>query len=235
MNPLTESILRHLHEVQAERDLRVADAALLERVSWVKRYQQARFEKTYADLLLHPRYGDAARFFLSELYGPGDFSLRDAQFARIVPSLARLFPQEIARTVEALASLHALSEQLDSEMARHVSTGPLDATRYIAAWQRTGHPEQRARQIDLMLVVGHALDTYTRHPWLGHTLRIMRAPARAAGMAALQTFLESGFDTFRAMRGASEFLAHIETRERTFAACLFGANSADSRAVELLP
>ena len=32
------------------------------------------------------RYAGAARFFLDELYGPGDFSQRDAQFARVVPA-----------------------------------------------------------------------------------------------------------------------------------------------------
>jgi hypothetical protein len=227
MNPLTDSILQHLGEVRAERAVRAADMTLGERVIWVKRYQQARFERTYADLLSHPRYAGASRFFLDDLYGPEDFSLRDAQFARIVPSLVRLFPQEVAQTVEALASLHALSEQLD--------TGPLDAECYIAAWQRTGHPEHRARQVGLMLAVGRALDVYTQRPWLRHTLRIMRAPARAAGMEALQSFLESGFDTFHAMHGASEFLAQIEARERAFAACLFGATATDARALGQLP
>jgi hypothetical protein len=37
----------------------------------------------------------------------------------------------------------------------------------------------------------------------------MRGPARSAGLAALQSFLESGFDTFRGMRGAGEFLSTI--------------------------
>lgn len=235
MNPLTESILQHLSEVRAERAVRAADTALGERVIWVKRYQQARFERTYADLLSHPRYAGASRFFLDDLYGPEDFSLRDAQFARIVPGLVRLFPHEVAQTVEALTSLHALSERLDTEMARHAGPGALDAVRYITAWQRTGHPEHRARQVDLMLAVGRALDVYTRRPWLRHTLRIMRTPARAAGMDALQSFLESGFDTFRAMHGASEFLTQIETRERAFAAYLFSATAGDATALGQLP
>ena len=235
MNPLTQSILKHLAEVRAERVARAADKALGERVTWLKRYQQARFERTYADLLSHPRYARASRFFLDDLYGPEDFSLRDAQFARIVPSMTRVFPHEITQTVEALTSLHALSEQLDTEMARHTGAGPLDAVRYLTAWQRTGNPDQRARQVDLMLMVGHALDVYTQRPWLRHTLRIMRGPARAAGLGALQSFLESGFDTFRAMHGASEFLAQIETRERAFAASLFRAAAGDAAALGQLP
>ena len=50
---------------------------------------------------------------------------------------------------------------------------------------------------------------------------MMRGPAKAAGLAELQRFLEAGFDTFRAMRGAREFLATIGERERTLAKALF--------------
>jgi hypothetical protein len=61
---------------------------------------------------------------------------------------------------------------------------------------------------------------------LRHSLRAMRIPARAAGLAALQTFLESGFDTFRGLRGADEFLAQIVKREHSLAASLFGSTGA---------
>ena len=235
MSELTDSILRHLAAVNDERATRAADHALGERTLGVKRYQQARFERTYADLLAHPRYSGASRFFLDELYGPADFSRRDIQFARIVPALVRLFPAEISHTVEALAALHALSEQFDTEMARHVDSIPLDAAQYVRAWQRTGHPEQRARQIDLMLTVGRALDIFTQRPWLRHSLRMMRMPARAAGMQALQSFLESGFDTFFEMHGAAEFLAQIEARERAFGACLFRAEPSETCLLGQLP
>jgi hypothetical protein len=76
-----------------------------------------------------------------------------------------------------------------------------------------------------MLGVGRALDVYTRKPLLRHSLRAMRVPARAAGMSALQAFLERGFDTFRALHGADEFLTQIAQRERALAASLFGGES----------
>ena len=223
MNKRGELILQHLGAVRVERAARAADAALAERVLHVKRYQQSRFALTYADLLGHPRYAGASRFFLDDLYGPGDFSERDAQFVRIVPALVRLFPNEVVVTVEALTALHALSEQFDSEMARHLGKLALTATSYVAAWRLTGQPASRQRQIDLMLNVGRALDVYTRRPLLRHSLRAMRLPARKAGLSALQTFLESGFETFRAMHGADVFLTQIAHRERAMAASLFGS------------
>ena len=39
-------------------------------------------------------------------------------------------------------------------------------------------------------------------PLLRNALRLMRGPARAAGLAELQHTLESGFDIFKAMKGA---------------------------------
>lgn len=226
---LGETILAHLAQVEAQRRRRAADPALAARVLAVKHYQQRRFEHCYADLLSSARYAGAARFFLDELYGPSDFSQRDAEFARIVPALVRLFPHDIVATVEALAAVHALSEHLDSEMALHLpeaSGAELQARQYIAAWQAVGEPANRQRQIDLILNVGRSLDVYTHNPLLRHTLRLMRGPAKAAGLSALQAFLESGFDTFRAMRGADGFLRTIDSRERALAAALFEGDAA---------
>ena len=190
-------------------------------VAAVKRYQAQRFMHTYDDLLNTERYGAATRFFLDDLYGPRDFSQRDSQFVRVVPALVRLFPAEIVHTVEILARLHALSEQLDSEMGLHVESHELDAVAYVSAWQATARRADRYLQIELTLEIGAALDRYTRRPILRHSLKIMRGPAKAAGLGELQRFLESGFDTFKEMKGAKEFLATIKSRERALADALF--------------
>ncbi|WP_119290326.1 FFLEELY motif protein [Azohydromonas sediminis] len=224
-----DAILADLGRVDHERRARAADAGLAAAVVRVKAYQQKRFETTYADLLADPRYAAAARFFLQELYGPHDFTQRDAQFARIVPGLVRLFPREVVDTVAHLAALHALSEELDTLMGRALGARALDRAVYVELWQRVGRAHDRKRQIELMHRVGLDLDAYTRNPLLRHSLRMMRAPARLAGLDALQRFLESGFDTFRAMRGAQSFLATIVRRETLLAERLFAA--ADATAV----
>jgi hypothetical protein len=224
MNPTGTGILDSLHIVAAERAARAADAALGTQVLALKAFQHERFARTYADVLRHPRFAPGARFFLDDLYGPGDFTQRDAQFARIVPALVRLFPQEIVRTVLALSQLHALSEQLDTAMGRALvdaSATSLDAATYATAWRAVGRAEERERQVMLTLAIGTALDRYTRNPLLRHTLRVMRGPAHAAGLGALQGFLERGFDTFRDMRGAGEFLDLVALRERALTASMF--------------
>jgi hypothetical protein len=163
----------------------------------------------------------AARFFLDDIYGPRDFSDRDAQFARVVPALVRLFPRDTVHAIVNLVELHALSERLDSAMGRALVGMTVDRVAYGQAWRAVGEVDSRERQISLLIAVGAALDQLTRKRLLRQSLHIMRGPALAAGLGQLQQFLEHGFDTFKAMAGASDFLATVGERERRLASALF--------------
>jgi len=243
MSATAEAILANLKIVADERARRIDAPGLAVKVSALKEYQQRRFVHTYADLLATARYGAAARFFLDELYGPTDFSRRDSQFARVVPALVRLFPSEVVQTVATLARLHALSETLDTTMAGHFANDtPITAPQYIRAWQATGRVADREAQIALTLEVASHLDRLTRKPLLRNSLRLMHGPARAAGLGELQQFLESGFDTFRAMKGSQEFISIVELREQALVLSLFQADvvnavvdSVTDRALARLP
>lgn len=235
MKAQAQAILELLDRVDAQRARRAADAALAARVLAVKDYQHRRFQHSYADLLAQPRYAGAAGFFLEELYGPEDFTRRDAQFRRVVGALVRLFPQEVVLTVRTLGELHALSEELDTAMGSVVPALPVDLDAYVQAWQRVGQPGERRRQIALMRRVADALDAYTRNPLLRRSLRLMRGPARLAGLGELQRFLESGFDTFGAMHGAQEFLDQIVQREQAVADWLFAATTPHGGTLQFPP
>lgn len=226
MSTSAATILAHLKTVEDERARRAGVAGLAVKVVALKAYQQRRFSHTYADLLCSKRYGAASHFFLDELYGPTDFSQRDVQFARVVPALVRLFPSAIVETVGSLAALHALSESLDSAMATNLSAQSLELVSgidYIRAWQETARAADRARQVALTLVVAGRLDQFTRGLLVRNSLRLMRGPAHAAGLSDLQQFLEAGFETFREMKGADDFMAIVNERERTLASSLFTA------------
>lgn len=222
------AVLAHLKVVDAERQRRAALPELSARVVALKRYQQQRFAHTYADLLLSTRYGAASRYFLDELYGPKDFARRDDQFARVAPAIARLFPNELAETVATLAELHALSETLDTAMGTQLPHERIDGVDYVRAWRGVGRAQERERQIELTLGIAAHLERITRLPLLRHSLRLMRGPSRAAGLAELQRALETGFDTFGKMNGAQEFIAIVGSRERGFAAALFAARPDDA-------
>ena len=68
---------------------------------------------------------------------------------------------------------------------------------------------------------GEALDAFAQTPFVRMALKMMQGPAKMAGLGELQAFLERGFDAFRTMRDASEFLYFIVSREREFSAKLF--------------
>lgn len=218
----TLQIREHLEQVAALRAARVADSTLASRVAAIKQYQHARFSRDYASLLASDRYGDATRFFLNDLYGPADFADRDTQFGRVVPAMARILPAEVMHTVAQLAQLHALSESLDQEMAHALSAASVDEGSYRAAWRAVDRALDRHRQLDLLIAIGTSLDRHTRSPLLRTALRAMRAPARAAGLAQLQLFLERGLSAFISMRGAQGFLDTIADNERRTISDLFG-------------
>lgn len=229
MGDVGQRILDHLAGVQAERARRAHVANLERRVTAVKAFQQARLACTHADLLADPRCAPAARFFLDELYGPRDFSARDAQFARVIPALVRLFPGALSGIVERVAALHALSESLDSAMAEALPAEagiPLEPAVYAQAWREVGRVAAREQQIDSVVEIGLALEGHARRPMLRHTLRWMRSPAHAAGLAELQAFLEAGLEAFAALPDAAAFLDTLSRRERELASALFAGHEA---------
>lgn len=221
MSDLTPSIQDYLQTVELERARRAQQPWLASRVQEVKRYQHARFSATYRDLLDTPASAKAARFFLDELYGPMDFSKRDAEFSRVAPKVTAMFPGEIGRIVSSLARLHALSERLDSEMGMAVAQIPLSESAYRQAWITVGQGDARAEQIDLVRQVGLALSKQVHKPLVRTTLRMMRVPAKAAGLGNLQSVLEQGFDAFRDLPDANGFVLTIAERESAIADRLF--------------
>ena len=220
-----ERIRTHLQGVQQLHQQAHA-AGLDEAVKAIKQLQAQRFRGTYADFLAHPSYGPATRFFLDELYGVHHFAQRDDQFARIAGALERLFPAAVAQLAVDLAETHALTETLDHALASHWLSLDAQLTasdRYSQSWRLTGERPARARQLAVVQHMGLELQRLTRMKPLRLALRMMRNPARAAGLDALQHFLESGFDAFSALGDAREFLETIRQRESRWIDVLFDA------------
>lgn len=208
-----QRIRLHLAGVMRLRAAYKEDAPLRAAALELKAWQAARLADTYSDLLASPRYHDAAQFFLEELYGARDFSQRDADVERILPRMTLLLPEAALATIAGAMELDELSEQLDAKTAAAHGPGPVSEASYAAAYRAGTTMDARARQIFLMRHIGHALDSLTRVPMLLTTLKLMRGPARLAGLSGLQQFLETGFMTCKRMQGAGEFLGIIERRE----------------------
>jgi len=173
--------------------------------------------RTHRDLLESRRYGPAATFFLADLYGPKDFSERDEEVARILPMLVATLPAAAIRALALAVELDALSEELDAamvaELRRTAAIATLGEESYARAFRRCARQAERQRQVTLVREVGDTLDSLARKPLVWTAVRLMRAPARLAGLAELHEFLETGFRAFRHIVQSSEFLTLITARE----------------------
>jgi len=222
-SPAVAALVRELERARAMHAARAQNPILAGALERLSDWQSRRLAVTYADLARDPRYAEAIAFFQTDLYGPQDFSRRDADLARVVPMMARMLPESVILTVAKAMELSALSHELDMRVNEFLPRADAQFTveDYCRAFRRAGRVPERKRQIELIGEVGMALDRAVGKPLIRSALALMRAPARAAGLGELQTFLERGFDAFRRMKGAETFLATIRDRETGIVTAIF--------------
>lgn len=205
---------RLLERNAALRDVFANDPALRKQLARVQKWQSKRLLRSHADLHENPRYRLAVEFFFNELYGGGgDVRSRDADLLKVQHAMERLLPREGLNALCLAIQLETLSQELDADVARALPAAPITVERYAQAYRAGGRRADRERQIALTREVGAYLDGVVRKPLVRSLIRLVRAPAHAAGFGQLQEFLERGLAAFEAMHGADEFLDTVGTRE----------------------
>ena len=209
------TLVRQLEQARALHAERAANPILDGALERLADWQSRRLVQTYADLATQLRYRHAVVFFRSDLYGEEEIAQRDADLARVVPLISATLPERVIGTVALAMELNVLSQELDRLLLGRLprADGPCTVAEYCKAYRRAANLPVRRRQIELIGQIGKALDGYVKKPMLRGALAMMRQPARLAGYAALHDFLDRGFDAFRRMGGADEFLATIQARE----------------------
>lgn len=178
-------------------------------------FQRERLAVTYQDLSANPRYSAAVVFFLNELYGGLDFIERDQQVQRALPLLTRMLPAHMQATLADAFRLQDLSLTLDIRLLHQwLDNGlqPLNPALYGEMYRCVPEAD-RQEQIKLIYDLGLELNQLVRHRLVLILVKAMRRPARAAGFAALQKFLEEGFSAFAAIGDSREFVTTIRHRE----------------------
>ena len=239
MTKRTTSAIEHRLEHLLQANARWRDAAQepRNRSPWLaplQRWQSARLAESFADFSAAPATRDATTFFLTDLYGDHDVSARDRGVARMMPMMKRVLPADLLETAADAIELAVLSHAFDLRVATALEAllpgepnqSRLDAKTYAQAYRQAGLPRLRQRQIGLIVNIGVALDAAVRKPWLARLLRLSRLPARAAGLMALQGFLERGFSAFSKMDDAAGFMAEIARREGELSRRLFAGDPA---------
>jgi hypothetical protein len=225
---IAERLTAQLAAAEESRSAYLDDS---ERAAWrtaLREWQASRLARTHADLLASRRYARTAAFFLSDIYGPADLAAHEEHVRTALPAMTRLLPDAGLETVADAIELSALSEKLDLAMVEALgpAAASLTAADYGRAYRSIGHRAERERQILLIGRLGHSLDRLTRSRLIGVTLAAMRRPARLAGLGELQSFLERGYEAFRRMGGAQDFIARVTGREREVMEALFAGNDA---------
>jgi hypothetical protein len=192
----------------------------------LRAWQAARLARTHADLLVSPKMGPAATFFLSDIYGANDLSKLAGDVKRIVPVMTKVLPTAGLETVADAIELHALSEELDIAMAKALGSkiGKLDGAAYGRAYRKVDRREDRERQIALIDDLGQALGRLIHQPFVSSGLTLMRMPAKLARVGALHSFLERGHEAFRKIGDTKKFVDLIVSRERKLLKALFAGD-----------
>ncbi|HST45671.1 MAG TPA: hypothetical protein VLK29_10665 [Luteimonas sp.] len=202
------------------------------RLRWlpeVRRWQAERLRLSFQHFLDDPARRPAATFFLGDVYGDRDFARRDADIARVLPTMRRLLPPSLLATVADAIELGALSHALDLRMASTLhALAParrrLDLALYGRAYRAMGLPRLRSRQIALIGKVGTGFGHALGLPGVAALLAFSRGPARLAGLGELQGFLDRGYAAFDALQDASAFVADITEYESAAARRLFASH-----------
>lgn len=210
---------------------RVADHGVVAGHRLLSDWQCNRLKITYEDLYSQRRYRKALDFFLTDLYGPVDFSKRDEDIARVYPLMVKVLSAEAIESLSQGLLLNSLTMELDEQLLtvlmEELGVDPddpatvLDFELYAEAYRRCDNRDHREQQIDLIIETGTKLADLTRQKMILMAVKVARRPAKMAGFGELQSFIERGLSGFRAMGSPEVFLSTVESRERRLLEAIF--------------
>ena len=224
--PSPAQLLRQLQDSGSIRHEEVTPVGLDPRLALLRAWQSERLAKTYADLLADKHTRPAGLFFLSDIYGPRDFTQRDHDAERLHDILARLVPAPLLRQLTDIIRLNRLSAALDEKLTAVLFeklgvTDTITAGTYVEGYRRCDNQAERAEQIDLIVVVLTEAAQGAHWPGVGVALKAIGGTARKAGWVELYDFLQRGYDAFRRIKDVKAFVGSIEQRERRILAQIF--------------
>ncbi|MCG8351839.1 MAG: hypothetical protein MI924_29085 [Chloroflexales bacterium] len=179
-------------------------------------FQSARLRRDYSDLAAQPQYYSVSDFFFTQMYGPHDFTERDAG-ARRLHHFIHLVPGVRLRDVEEAVELLELTSKLDDDVARWLQAlnAPFDFDEptYECAYFQADNYEQRLYQLNLVHATLLNMHRLTNIPFLGFALRQARFVALMSGMEALHTFMVEGHTALLPVQNIRYFADTVYERE----------------------
>lgn len=217
---LIQTLRQQLHVAKEERLKATQSVDATSARYALKTYQSNRLRMTHVDLLTAIGTKKAAEFFLTELYGTKDLTQRDKDIEKLLPIMETTFPLNTLEAITQAMILDSLSETLDSKMAQKLGSS-FTEEQYMNAFREVADRATREKQITLVESLGYSLSKLVRIPFLATTLKVMRIPAKMAGVYDLHEFLETGFTIFQNTNNPELFVQTLVARERKILANIY--------------
>lgn len=213
---LAAEFRRHIRRSNKLHFEYLSDEVLLKNYDRFTKWQLEYLLPFFSDLYARDGYEQAIDFTMSDLAGVG-ISSRDRDLERAAPAITRLLPLRALETIAVAAEMNARILEVNTGIFRQLLVGnelpdPITEIEYCTACREASSLQECVELVHLVTGLGGTLESLVEIPMIGITLRAMRLPAHAAGFAALQAFLESGYRTFRQIPDIAHFLSEIETR-----------------------
>jgi len=213
---LADRFRQHIRRSNALHSEYLTDKDLLQNYDRFTLWQLEYLLPFFSDLYARQGYEQAIDFTMSDLAGIG-ISRRDRDLERAAPAITRLLPMRALETIAVAAEMNARILEVNLGIFRQLLVGeklpdPITKIDYCLACRAASSLAECVELVHLVTGLGRTLESLVRIPMIGVTLRAMRLPAHAAGFAALQSFLENGYRTFRQIPDIPHFLLQIETR-----------------------
>lgn len=220
-NPKPPDAARLLYDLQHSVEFRhrqVEAQGLAPQLALLRTWQSERLKKTYADFLADQRFRPACLFFLSDIYGPTDFSQRDHDVERVHAVLSKVVPAPMLSLLTDVIWLNTLTNELDAHLLQVLVNDlqmkvEITPELYAEAYRLCDNYTERADQIDLISSILPQVANGAHIPMVGLALRVLYGPAHAAGWDDLYSFLTRGFEAFARLRDVKVFVSTIRHRE----------------------
>lgn len=223
--PIAQQLQRDLNRYRGLKQHDDSHAGFREDLFRLQNWQAERMRKTHQNLLEDDKYRVATEFFLEDIYGGIDLTHLANEAERALNAALRILPEKVMVTATYALELNALSAELDERLTEflflEMGVSDISMAAYTEAFRESATLEERQRQVELAKHLAVGLDKYVRSRMIYATFKLVKAPARKAGISNLYDFMGKGFEAMRPMGSASAVIHRIVDREAELIDAIF--------------
>lgn len=209
-----------LRDMQRElKHQRVNGRGIDPQLAMLRMWQCERLTRTYYDFLTSPQYAPICGFFLTDIYGPRDFTQRNHDVERLHDFLARVVPAPMLQLLTDTVILNRMTDGLDEALLRALVddlgvTDSITAAQYAEAYRLCDNYDERVQQIELVHTIVQQVGEGAKLGIVWLALKVLKGPAHQAGWTQIYDFAERGYSAVRRAHDIKTFVNAIRQRER---------------------